>query len=170
MRMVITAAAVGAALIAASPAAARMLVFHATLGGHAQPTDTGSDASGTAKIRVDTVTQRVSVDLSVKGLTTDALADALVARPIGPIHFHEYKADGNVALVLPVPFGVAYRSTREGFRVTMHDYDYAAGARLVGTDTSFDGFVAAMRGGKVVLNVHTDKFSNGEISGTVSGG
>jgi hypothetical protein len=49
----------------------------------------------------------------------------------------------------------------------MKDYDYRAGAKLVGSTLTFDEFVAAMRSGLVILNVHTDKHNPGEISGRV---
>jgi hypothetical protein len=74
------------------------------------------------------------------------------------------------ALVLPLPYGAQYRATRSGLRVTIRDYDYAAGGKLVNSNPTFDDFVAAMRSGLVVLNVHTDTFNPGEISGLVTEG
>jgi hypothetical protein len=162
----IAAASLALALVAA-PAYAGTLKFHATLGGKAAPDVTGSDATGTASVTVDTDRRLVSVDLAVHGITVDQLWDKLVAAPIGPVHFHEYKADGNSVLALPLPFGANYAATADGFRVTMRDYDYAAGAKLLNSTLSFDDFVAAMQAGKVVLNVHTDAFNPGEIGGTV---
>ena len=47
-------------------------------------------------------------------------------------------------------------------------YDYAAGAAILKSTLSFDAFIEAMSSGTVVLNIHTDKFGNGEISGKVS--
>ena len=155
-------------------AQAETLRFHATLGGKAEPTTTNSTATGTARIRVDTVTQRVSVDLTIKGIKVDALWSRLVKGPIGPIHFHEYVAQpgkpDDVVLVLPVPYGATYQATRDGFRVRMKDYDYTAGAKLLESTASFEHFIAAMRGGHVVLNVHTNRFTDGEISGLVAAG
>ena len=86
---------------------------------------------------------------------------------MGPIHLHNYKADGVVDLVLPAPFGAAYKDTPRGFSVTMKGYSYEKGAKLLKSDLSFDDFMKAMVGGQVVLNVHTNRFSNGEISGKV---
>jgi hypothetical protein len=71
-------------------------------------------------------------------------------------------------LVLPLPYGADYRGTKHGLRVTMKGYDYDAGAKLLKSDLTFDAFVAAMRGGLVILNVHTDAFNPGEISGRVA--
>jgi hypothetical protein len=157
--------------LAATPAAAKTLTFHATLDGVSGPEPTGSAATGKAKIKVDTDRRRVSVDLDVDGITAPQLWAKLVAAPIGPIHFHKYAtaAGGNSVLVLPLPYGPSYRSLPHGLRVTMHDYDYAAGAKLLNSTLSFDDFVAAMKSGLVVLNVHTDKFNPGEISGKVVG-
>lgn len=154
------------ALVAiASPVFAKTLTFRATLTGTSAPTMTGSPARGTATIKVDTDKKRVSVDLDVTGVTLDQLADALVAKPIGPVHFHEYRGPDDVDLVLPLPYGPDYRATKNGFHVTMRDYDYDAGAKLVNTGTTFEEFVNGLRGGRIVLNVHTDKFPDGEISG-----
>ena len=52
----------------------------------------------------------------------------------------------------------------------MKRYDYAAGAKLLGSLAPFDDFVRAMDGGQVVLNVHTETFHDGEIAGTVERG
>ena len=38
---------------------------------------------------------------------------------------------------------------------------------LLKSTLPFEGFMKAMESGSVVLNVHTDKFANGEISGKV---
>ena len=164
----------GVATMLAGTAQAKTLRFHAALDGKTATSATGSTATGTARVRVDSVTHKVSVDLDVHGLTMDALWDKLVKGPIGPIHFHEYTAKpgqpDDVVLVLPLPYGANYQPTRDGFRVRMKDYDYAAGAKLLGSDATFEHFIAAMGSGHVVLNIHTDRFTDGEISGTVAAG
>ena len=166
MRHPLSLAAV--ALVAvATPAAAKTLTFRAALGGTAAPTTTGSPASGKAVIKVDTSSRRVSVELDVTGITIDRLNAALVAKPVGPIHFHVYRTADDVELILPLPYGPDYRATKTGFHVSVRDYDYAAGAKLINSSASFDEFVNAMRGQRTVLNIHTDKFPDGEISGTV---
>ena len=50
---------------------------------------------------------------------------------------------------------------------TMGGYGWISLTTDYGT---FDGFVAAMQGGLIVLNIHTDAFNPGEISGRVGGG
>ena len=152
-----------------APAQAEILTFHAALDGKYGDEPTGSDATGQARIRVDTELRLVSVDMAVQGIAVEALWDTLVATPVGPIHFHKYATpDGGAAvLVLPVPYGAGYRATPNGLHVTMQDYDYAAGAALLKSTLTFDEFVAAMRSGLVILNVHTDEFNPGEISGRV---
>ena len=158
-----------AAGAAAAPAHAEILAFDAKLDGKYGPEPTGSAATGKARIKVDTKRRRVSVDLALHGITQEALWDKLVAAPIGPIHFHKYAtaAGGESVLVLPLPYGPNYRATKNGLRVTMKDYDYEAGAKLLKSTLSFDDFIAAMRSGLVILNVHTDAHNPGEISGLV---
>lgn len=157
------------AVAAPVPASAKVLKFHAALDGRYGSAPTGSAATGRAKIRVDTVTRRVSVDLRVEGIKVEDLWDKLVAAPIGPVHFHKYAtaAGGESVLALPLPYGADYRPTATGLRVRMKGYDYVAGAALLKSTLGFDEFVAGMKGGLIVLNVHTDKHNPGEISGLV---
>ncbi len=164
------AAMIVAAALSTAPAAARTYSFRAVLGGTKPPTMTGSPATGTAKVRVDTSTRRVSVDLDVTGITLDQLDKALIARPVGPVHFHEYRSADDVEMVLPLPYGASYRATRTGFHLTVRDYDYEAGVKLANSGATLDEFVTAMRAGKIMLNVHTDRFPDGEISGAMSDG
>ncbi len=164
------AASIAAVSLSPAPAHAEVLKFHAVLDGRYGAEPTGSAATGRAKIRIDTRTRLVSVDLDVQGITVDDLWDKLVAAPIGPIHFHKYAtaAGGDSVLALPLPYGPNYRATPKGLHVTMKDYDYAAGAALLKSTLSFDDFVKSMKGGLIVLNVHSDKFNPGEISGLVT--
>jgi len=160
---------IAAAAGAAASAEAKVLTFHVALDGKYGTEPSGSAATGKARIKVDTDTKHVSVDLTVDGITRDALWDKLVAAPIGPIHFHKYAVAGgrDAVLVLPLPYGADYHATKTGLHVDMKDYDYVAGSGLVKSTLSFDDFVAALRSGLVVLNVHTDAFNAGEISGKV---
>ena len=155
------------AIAIAMPAAARTESFRATLDGTAIPTTTGSPAHGRVTVKVDTKSQRVSVELDVQGITLDQLNDALVAKPIGPVHFHQYRTADDVEAVLPVPYGANYRATRTGFHVSMRNYAYAEGAKLLNDQDTFEEFVDALNAGKIVINIHTDKFPDGEISGKV---
>ena len=127
---------------------------------------------GNALIRVDTQRRTVSLDLTVTGITPHALWDKLVTAPIGPVHLHKYAtaAGGDSVLVMPFPFGSDYRATKGGMRLVAKDHDYTAGAALLKSTLSFEDFVNAMRGGLIVLNIHTDAFNPGEISGRVGGG
>ncbi|WP_066590754.1 CHRD domain-containing protein [Sphingomonas pruni] len=156
-----------AAVAIATPAAAKTESFRATLDGTAIPTTTGSPAHGKVTVKVDTKSQRVSVELDVQGITLDQLNDALVAKPIGPVHFHQYRSADDVDAVLPVPYGANYRATKNGFHVSMRNYSYAEGAKLLNDQDTFEEFVDALNAGKIVINVHTDKFPDGEISGKV---
>jgi hypothetical protein len=156
------------ALFAAGPAAAKTLTFRATLGGTRPPTMTGSPAGGTAVVKVDTATHKVAVDLNVTGITLDQLNKNLASKPVGPVHFHQYRSADDVELLLPLPYGDNYKATKDGFRVTVRGYDYDQGVKLAKGLATFDEFVTAMRAGAIVLNVHTEKFPDGEISGKVS--
>ena len=168
MRLPMIAATALLAVATASPAAAKTFTYTATLGGVTPPTMTNSPATGKAVIRVDTKSKTVSVELDIDGLTIDALRDSLVADPKGPIHFHEYRSADDVELALPLPFGPNYKPTKTGFHVSMRNYDYAAGAKLLGSSETFDEFVNGLNAGRIILNVHTDKFPDGEISGKVA--
>jgi hypothetical protein len=161
-----------ATVLGAAPAPAEILTFHTSLDGKYGAEPTGSAATGKARIDVDTKRRTVSMDMTIDGISPDALWDKLVAAPIGPVHLHKYAtpAGGDSVLVVPFPFGADYKATKKGLRVTTKDYDYAAGAALLKSTLSFDDFVAAMKGGLIVLNIHTDAFNPGEISGRVGGG
>jgi hypothetical protein len=163
------------AMLASAPAEARTLAFHATLDGKSGPAPTGSDATGRARIKVDTDSKKVSVEIDVDGIGVPQLWAKLVAAPIGPIHFHKYAspAGGDSVLVLPLPYGASYRNLPNGqnlpggMSVRISDYDYSQGARLLNSTLSFDEFLAAMNSGLVILNVHTETFNAGEISGKI---
>lgn len=159
-------------LFGAAPAQAEVLAFNVALDGKYGSEPTGSAATGKAHVQVDTRRRTISLDMNVDGIAPDALWDKLVAAPIGPVHLHKYAsaAGGDSVLVVPFPYGPNYSATNQGMRLRVKDYDYAAGAALLKSTLSFDDFVAAMKGGLIVLNIHTDKFNPGEISGRVGGG
>jgi hypothetical protein len=147
--------------------------YHAVLGGDTPSTRTGSKATGEAHVTVDRQAQTIDITLNVTGITIDQLWDNLVAAPVGPIHLHIYashdhSASDTSALLLPVPFGAPYAPTVDGFTVTVKEYPYAQGAALLKSDKSFADFVAALDNGLVVMNIHTDAFQPGEISGDVT--
>lgn len=166
--MKLRAAAALAAFIIAAPSFGAEVVFTAALRGDKDPTNTGSKAYGNAKIVVDTATQTVDVDLKVTGIRFDDFYDQVHHAPVGPIHMHHYAANGDVTLVMPFPMGPIYAETKDGFTVTVRDYPYATGAKIVEAPLTFDQFLGALRAGIVVLNIHTDKFDQGEISGKVT--
>ena len=160
------------AVLAAAPAQAKELKFTAALGGDRAPTMTGSKATGQALILVDTDRQTVGMTLDVKGLGIDSLWTNLLKTPMGPIHLHVYgghdHSDPDSAqLMFPAPYGPGYAKTAAGFRVEMKDVAYDTGAKLVNSRASFDEFVGALGAGRIVLNIHTNRFTDGEISGDV---
>ena len=70
---ILIAASVAVTFAMPAAASAEVLKFHVALDGRYGAEPTGSPATGTAKVRVDTVTKRVSVDLDVNGITIDDL-------------------------------------------------------------------------------------------------
>ena len=102
----------------------------------------------------------------------DLHAIRFTSYPGGTTHLHRYAtaAGGDSVLVVPFPFGPGYKAVGNGMRVTANNYDYAAGAALLKSTLSFEDFLAAMHAGLIVLNIHTDAFNPGEISGRVGGG
>jgi hypothetical protein len=161
-----------AAALAAAPAQAEILKFDTKLGGKYAVPPTDSAATGKAHFKVDTERKTVSMDLLVKGITADKLWDRLVAAPIGPIHIHKYLTvpGGDSVLVLPVPYGANYVATKDGLHVTVKDLEYAEGVKLSKSNVTFDQFLVALKDGLMAVNVHTDAFNPGEISGILGGG
>ena len=161
-----------AATFAAAPAQAEILKFDTKLEGKYAVPPTDSAATGKAHFTVDTERQTVSMHLVVKGITPDKLWDRLVAAPIGPMHIHKYLtvAGGDSVLVLPVPYGANYVATKDGLHVTVKDLLYADGVKLSKSNVTFDQFLAALKDGLMAVNVHTNAFTPGEISGIIGGG
>jgi hypothetical protein len=151
----------------ASPALGADLRFSAALRGDAEPTNTGSTAAGDAAIVVHTDAQSLDVTLAVKGIRFADFWDHLEHAPMGPIHFHHYAANGEVTLLMPFPMGPSYAETKDGFTLSVKNYPYAEGAKILKSTTSFNDFVTALKTGAIVMNIHTDKFHDGEISGLV---
>jgi hypothetical protein len=160
----LTAAFAATALVAA-PASAAQLNYSATLNGVTAPTVTQSAATGTADISVDTEAQTVSVHMRIAGITQDQLWDHVIHSGMGPVHLHLYGANGDISLLVPFPYGANYATTPDGFTLDVQNYSYAEGAAVLRSDTSFDAFVATLGSEFVYLNIHTDAFQDGEISG-----
>lgn len=156
-----------AALIA-TPAFAAELNYTASLDGVTAPTNTGSVATGDARVSVDTTAQTVSVAMNIHGITLDDLWDHVIHAGMGPVHLHLYAANGDISLLVPFPYGSSYAASADGFTLTVEDYPYAQGAAVLQSDMSFDTFVTTLGGEFVYLNVHTDTFQDGEISGRLT--
>jgi hypothetical protein len=159
--------AIAAALIA-TPAAAAELTYTARLDGVTAPTNTGSVATGAATVSIDTEAQTVSVNMQISGITLDNLWDHVIHAGMGPVHLHLYAADGEISLLVPFPYGAAYAATANGFTLSVEDYPYAQGAAVLQSDVSFDTFVSTLGSEFVYLNIHTDAFQDGEISGRLA--
>jgi hypothetical protein len=154
-----------AAICFGAPAQATQITYTTDLSGVRDPTDTGSTATGTGTIIVDTDAQTVDATIEVHGLKFNDLAHHLAHSRMGPIHLHQYHANGDVDLIVPFPFGDSYAETADGFTVTVHGYRYADGQAALGASIPFDAFIASLADGKILLNVHTQAFGDGEISG-----
>ncbi|MEZ5893880.1 MAG: CHRD domain-containing protein [Parvularculaceae bacterium] len=143
-------------------------IFHAALDGAHFPTQTGSAATGEATITVDHAAQTVDLALTVHGMTLDSLWDMLVTSPVGPLHLHLYDASGDAVVLMPFPYSEEFAASADGFTVTVTDAPYAERAALAQSALSFDEFVAGLGSGQAYLNLHTDAFHDGEISGLVT--
>lgn len=161
----LTAALAATACLAFSPASAVQLNYSAALDGVTAPTVTQSAATGAANISVDTDAQTVSVHLEVSGITADQLWDHVIHSGMGPVHLHLYAANGDISLLVPFPYGAAYTATPDGFTLSIQNYSYAEGAAVLRSDMNFDAFVQTLGSEFVYLNIHTDTFQDGEISG-----
>ncbi|QGZ93866.1 CHRD domain-containing protein [Terricaulis silvestris] len=157
---------VTAIVSAASPVAAAELRYTATLAGAQYPTETGSAATGTATLTVDTETQTIDAQIVITGLKFDDLAQHLAHSRMGPMHLHRYQGE-DVTLIAPFPFGESYVETADGFTVTVTDFPYAEAAERTRSSLSFDQFIAALANDPIYLNLHTEAFGDGEISGRV---
>jgi hypothetical protein len=157
---------VTAIVSAASPAMAAERHYNATLAGAQYPTETGSAATGTATLTVDTETQTIDAQIVITGLKFDDLAQHLAHSRMGPMHLHRYQGD-DVTLITPFPFGETYVETADGFTVTVTDFPYAEAAERTRSSLSFEQFLAALAADPIYLNVHTEAFGDGEISGRV---
>lgn len=162
-------AAVALAACAFTPAQATQIHYTTTLNGHQEPTNTGSAATGTARIDIDTATQTIDAQIEIHGLQMAALSAHLSHAPMGPMHLHRYQGD-DVTLILPFPMGATYVETADGFTVTLRHYPYANGAAIVQSGLSFDQFLAALDHDSIFLNIHTERFGEGEISGRLTRG
>jgi hypothetical protein len=159
---------IAAAALFATPATAAELTYTSALDGLTAPTNTGSLATGTAQISVDTQAQTVSVDMRISGITLDNLWDHVIHSGMGPVHLHLYAADGDISLLVPFPYGAGYAAAPDGFTLHVEDYSYAEGAALLQSDKSFETFVTTLGSEFVYLNIHTDTFQDGEVSGRLA--
>ena len=138
------------------------------LDGKGEYSATGSAATGIAFIAIDVAAKRVTLSANIDGIALADLADNLVAAPIGPVHIHQYADDSVSALALTFPYGAQYSERPNGFALNAVDVDFTERSKLADPAMSFDAFVAAATANKLVLNIHTDKFNAGEISGVLA--
>ncbi len=152
----------------AGTAQAAELRYRTTLAGNQYPSETGSAATGVASLTLDTEAQTIDATIAITGISFEQLANHLTHSRMGPMHLHRYQGD-DVTLIMPFPLGAAYVETATGFTVTIVDYPYADAAAAVNSDLTFAQFIAALAADPIYLNVHTNAFSDGEISGRVEG-
>ncbi|MFT3729027.1 MAG: hypothetical protein QM759_14480 [Terricaulis sp.] len=111
-------------------------------------TNSGSTATAHATVDLDMAAQMVSACIVVHGIHMSDLAAHLAHAPMGSIHLHLYKPDGDVVLVYPFPMGDSYAETPDGFTVTVTNAPYAAGAAILHSELSFADFKAALDSGR----------------------
>ena len=142
-----------ALLLAAAPASAADTRMVANLsGGEEAPAIVLTGAFGTATVTIDSVTQRVTVDLTVYNLPTGSTA--------GHIHVGPKGAAGPVVLDFTFPpgrtgdFALQFRLSAADFRARPE----------IGIAT-MDDAIQAIFAGNAYVNVHTSTFPGGEIRG-----
>ena len=101
----------------------------------------------------------------ISGITQDQLWDHVIHSGMGPVHLHLYAANGDISLLVPFPYGANYTATPDGFTLDVQNYSYAEGAAVLHSDMPFETFVSTLGSEFVYLNIHTDTFQDGEISG-----
>lgn len=137
LSLMVSAVAVSAALVSASPAVAEMMKMTVTLDGTQQVPPVDSPGKGTAEVTFDTETKKLDWTLEYSGLTGDATA----------AHFHGPAAKGeNAGVAVPIE-------------------DATSGAK--GTATLTDAQAADLAAGRYYVNVHTAAHPDGEIRGQV---
>ena len=133
----LSAIAVSAALVSASPALAEMMKMTVALDGAQEVPPVDSPGKGTAEVMFDTETKKLDWTLEYSGLTGDATA----------AHFHGPAAKGeNADVAVPIE-------------------DAKSGAK--GSATLTDAQAADLQAGKYYVNVHTAAHPDGEIRGQV---
>ncbi len=126
-----------AALLATAPAFADTVKFHADLMGSSETPPTDSAGTGAADISLDTASRLLSWTITYSGLSGAASA----------AHFHGPAAIGAKASPV-VPIDAAKLASP-----------------IVGTATLTDAQIKDLEAGTWYFNVHTAKFSDGEIRG-----
>jgi hypothetical protein len=147
---------------------AATLNFESTLNSAQTVNVSDSDATGSAKLSVDTSAQTLDLLLEVVGISLDNLADAFVDganAALGPIHIHDGVAGAQGPVAVPFVFGSSYTETALGFMVNVNDLSYADATAISGFGESFDDFVAGLNNAEYYFNIHTDAVPGGEIRG-----
>ncbi|MDJ0741269.1 MAG: CHRD domain-containing protein [Gammaproteobacteria bacterium] len=126
---------------------------------------TGSAATGFASVQFDTVSEEISVDLSVQGIT---LAELLgVAANTTPVHIHLGPPGQNGGIVWDLGFYATFVADGSGFIATANDIPYEVMQGALTSPLSVTQFQQALRDGNTYINIHTTTFPGGEIRGQV---
>lgn len=131
--------AIATAVLAASPAAAKMIVLSATLDGQKQVPPVDTAGKGTAEISYDTSTRQLDWTVTYGGLSGPATA----------AHFHGPAGPGeNAAPVVPFKPPLA--------------------SPVSGSATLTEEQAKELLDGKFYINIHTAAHKDGEIRGQVT--
>lgn len=135
------AAAAAMLAFAMSPAFAEQVKFAADLTGGAEVPPTDSAATGKVEAMLDTDTKMFTWTITYDGLSG----------PVTGAHFHgPAAADATADPVVPIPD------------------DKLATSPIAGEATLDDAQIADLQAGMWYLNIHTEKFPDGEIRGQVT--
>ena len=152
-----------AALLTMPTAFGSIIVYDATLNGSM---GSGSAATGTAMVTIDTTANTMAVDLAFSGLTSGTTAAHIHCCTSAP-------GTGTAAPATPLPYfpgfpiGVTSGTYSDLFDLTSTSaynsaFISASGGTAADAETAL---LAGMAAGDAYVNIHTTNFPGGEISG-----
>lgn len=154
------------ALVGATPAAAAVTVYTASLSGGAEASPNASPGTGSAIVTYDDVLRTLRVQVTFSGLLGTTTASHIHAATPTP-----FTGTAGVATETPTfggfPLGVSSGSYDNLFNLTLlasfnAPFVTANGGTAAGAETAL---AAALNGGRSYLNIHSTRFPGGEIRG-----
>ena len=152
--------------LAAAPASATPITFGGTLGGATETPPNASPGFGVMQVVIDPAAHTLDVSVifnNLVGLTTASHIHCCTLAP--------FTGSAGVATEVPtfanLPLGVTSGSFTQSFDTLLDStynpaFEAANGGTAAGAEAAL---FAGIMGGEAYLNIHTDQFPGGEISG-----